>query len=92
MRTVLIFIALVFAAALTSGDVTRTGNECCWPAGLNDVRAVMFNSSVAEPASLTLFGLGLSLIAVQCRETRERNLVRVGQTTGGRSSSLQEVC
>jgi len=45
------------------------------------VRVSIFHSNFAEPASLTLFGIGLSLVAVQCRATRERNLVRVGQFT-----------
>ena len=84
VRTILTFFVLVFAAALGPADAFTSGSfaECCWAAALDDVRVSIFDSTVAEPASMTLFGIGLSLVAVRCRATRDRKLVRMGQSSG----------
>ena len=84
-RAVVASFALVFAAVLAAPPDTFTpiGSfaECCSAPVLDDVSVSMLHSKFAEPASLTLLGIGLSLAAVCCRETRERSLVRVGQVT-----------
>jgi hypothetical protein len=70
VRTILPFFALVIATALASVDTFSNGGfaECCAATVLDYVRVAMSHSTVTEPASLALFGMGLSLVAVRCRE------------------------